>query len=277
MPRPTFLVIGAQKAATTTIWGWLRQHPDVYLPVVKETNHLLDVGTWDRGLGWYESLFAGGAGHRHRGDVSPAYTMFPLFRHAPERAAEVVPGARLVYLVRHPVDRMVSAWAQLVGAGFEHRDLADALLHEAHYTHASMYGLQLDRWLAHHAREDLLVLRSDDLAVDPDGLLDRLLSHLGLPTGWRPDDAGRAWNRTDQKQTVPRPVRRLGRTVRAAGFTRAAHALGPEGRVGRRVARPLRFSPLDPGLAADLADVFRADFVRLRQIVGDEMDLWGLA
>lgn len=275
MPRPTFLVIGAQRAATTTLYAWLREHPAIFLPRLKETNFLLDVGAWDRGVAWYESLYEAGASHAHRGDVSPAYTLFPRFRHAPERAAEVVPEARLVYLVREPVSRMVSAWAQLVGAGFEHRPLDEALRREAHYTWGSCYALQLERWLAHFERERLLVLRTEDLAADPGGALDRVLAHLGLPPGWRPEQP-RALNATAGKQTVPRPLHRAAAALEAAGLARPARALGPTGRLGRRVARPLPPPRLDPGLARDLAALFRDDVARLRALVGPEMDLWGL-
>ena len=60
--RPTFLIIGAAKAATTTLWSQLSEHPDVFVPQVKEPNYLLG-GSWAaRGLSWYESLFEDGAG-----------------------------------------------------------------------------------------------------------------------------------------------------------------------------------------------------------------------
>jgi hypothetical protein len=277
MGLPTFLVIGAQKAATTTLHHWFAEHPEVAMTQVKEANFLLDEGGWSKGLDWYEAQFAHAPDRPHRGDVSPAYTIFPAFRHAPERAAQVVPDARLVYVIREPVDRMVSAWAQLVGAGLEYRTLVQALRHEAHYTMASMYGLQLQRWLDHFDRSALLVVRLDDLADDPGPTFDAILEHVGLEAGWRPAQAASAWNTSERKSTVPGLVHRIGAGARAAGLPSVAWALTPNGRLGRRVARPLPRPELDPSFRADLRSLFARDFRDLRAIVGDEMDLWGLA
>ena len=278
--RPTVLVIGAQKAATTTVYELLRRHPDIHLPAeVKETNFFIDEGSWDRGLDWYEGLYEPGRDHRHRGDISPAYTAFPLFRHAPERAASLVPDARLVYVVREPVERMVSAWTQLSADGHEHRPLADALLHEAHYAQLSSYGLQLDRWLEHFPLEALLVVRSEDLLADPGEVLDQVLAHLSLPPGWRPDALGGRWNTSAGKTTVPRALRTAAALLRTAGADRLAVELGPKGRVGRRLRRPVApdAGRLDAALAADLRRLFDADLRRLREIVGPGLDLWGIA
>lgn len=280
MSLPTFLVIGAQKAATTTLYELLRRHPDIYLPPdVKETSFLLDEVNWHKGVAWYESLFEPGAGHRHRGECSPAYTIFPRFRHCPERAASLMPDARLVYLIRHPVERMVSAWVQLVGAGFEHRPLDVALRYDAGYAQTSSYALQLDRWLARYDRDQLLVVRSDDLAAEPGPTLDLVLAHLGLDTGWRPPELGQSWNTSDEKTTVPGWCLRAGAALQAAGAQQRALAFGPKGAVGRRFRRPIapEATRLDPDLAADLSLLFRDDLARLREIVGPDLDLWGLA
>lgn len=275
---PTFLIIGAQKAATTTLDAHLREHPDIAMPEgLKEANFLIDEGHWHRGRGWYESLWANAGAVRHRGEASPGYTMFPTFRHAPRRAAELCPEARLVYMIRHPVERMVSAWIQATSSGLERRRLATALIEQRHYADLSSYGMQLAQWLQYFDRDRVLVLRSEDLAADYSSSLDRLLAHLDLPPGWRPADPGARVNESRDKRAPRAHMSLAAHTARAAGRARAADQLANRG--GRWRRRRLRDDEarLEPDLRAALEDTFRADLALLRTLVGPDMDLWGLA
>jgi hypothetical protein len=278
---PTFLIIGSAKAATTTLWSILNQHPDVFVPELKEPNYLLG-GTWaSRGRSWYESLFADGAGVRHRGEASPAYSMFPMFPGVPERAAELVPEVRIIYMIRHPVRRMVSHWTQATTAGHEHRPLQDALVWASAYHFTSCYGLQLSRWAKAFPLEALLVLRSEDLDSDPEGSIDRVLEHLRLDRGWRPTVTEMRENASTRKPRSPRPVIRAAGALRGAGLERAAQWLAKRTPFKERAGllRPYRPSELelDPAHAEALLECFRADFGLLRQLVGPELDLYGLA
>src|SRR5207244_373241 len=132
-----------------------------------------------RGLSWYESLYGPAACARQLGDASPSYSTFPIFLGVPERAAALVPEARIIYTIRHPVRRMVSHWAQATTAGYEHRDLEQATVWGSVYYFSSCYGLQLSQWAAVFPREALLVVRSEDLAERPEPTIDHILTHLG--------------------------------------------------------------------------------------------------
>ncbi|MGH9275962.1 MAG: sulfotransferase family protein [Acidimicrobiales bacterium] len=275
---PTFLIIGAQKAATTSLWEYLRQHPGVYVPpALKEVNYFIEQGNWDKGIDWYERLYSDAEPSQRRGDVSPGYSMFPFYRGAPARAAELIPDARVVYMIRHPVERMVSAWVEGIGWGIEDHDLVDAALYRANYLLLSCYWLQLEEWLACFPREQVLVLRSEDLAADPGGTLDKILVHIGLEPAWRPSDLDVRHNLRGQKSIMPTRVRGMAGALRRLGWERSAVALGPRGRL-KRLAKPVdERSTLSPELYDALGSCFRADLAKLRQLVGDEMDLWGLA
>ncbi len=275
---PTFLVIGAQKAATTTLHDLLGQRPDVWMAPAKETNFFLEEGAWRLGTEWYESHFDGGRRAAQRGEVSPGYTMFPFYRGVPERASSVVPDARLVYVVRHPVARMVSSWAQGVTEGVERADLVEAMLLRANYLLPSFYGLQAEQWLRAYPRERLLVVRSEDLEADEGGVLDRIATHLGLEPGWRPDAPATRRNASAGKRIARRPQRRLADALGRLGHEGLAVRLGPNGPL-RRLSRTLRDDDLTlpAAVEAALLECFRADLARLRAIVGPDLDLWGLA
>jgi hypothetical protein len=278
---PTFFIIGAAKAATTALWTTLQEHPDVFFSAQKETNYLLG-GEWSsRGPEWYESLFVPGDSVRHRGEASPSYSMFPMFRGVPERAIALVPEARIIYMIRSPVRRMISHWAQATAAGHEHRPLAEAVVWGSAYYFSSCYGLQLSRWAKVYPSQSLLVVRSEDLAAEPESTMDRVLTHLGLDPGWRPADVNRRLNTLDGKLRVPRPVRTVSGVLRGAGLERAAVGVAKRTPRKQRLGLVRSYSDAELELPADieaaLAECFRTDFRLLRSLVGDELDLYGLA
>lgn len=275
---PSFFIVGAVKAATTTIWSILGEHPSVFFPAVREPNYLTYA---QRGRSWYEALYEPAGSAAHRGDASPSYSMFPLVTAVPERAAAMVPDARIIYMIRHPVRRMVSQWVQNTTAGHEHRPLPEALVRGSDYYFASCYGLQLSRWAEAFPREALLVLRAEDLAVNADATIDRLLAHLGLPTGWRPTNPNLHANTSDSKARIPAPVRRLSGALRGAGFEQAAWRMTRRTPLKQRARLVRRFADSElclPGeVEAALLRCFRADFGVLRDFLGAEVDLYGVA
>lgn len=103
---PDFIVIGAAKSGTTTMYSWLRQQPDVFMCTPKEPRFFSR--HWDQGIAWYASLFEPAPPGALLGEASPQYTTPEFSDVAATRMVQVVPDARLVYLVRHPIDRLVS-------------------------------------------------------------------------------------------------------------------------------------------------------------------------
>ena len=199
-PLPDFLILGAQKAGTTALYAYLRRHPDLTGPSWKEVSFF--DRRWTRGLAWYRGNFPNRARTRGKlvGEASPSYLFHPL---APERVREVVPDARLVALVRNPVDRALSHHNHEVALGREPLSFEEALDAEdarlrgevermladpgyfsrewwSHtYKARGRYAEQLERWLAVFPREQLLAVPSDDLAADPAGTHARVLEFLG--------------------------------------------------------------------------------------------------
>src|SRR3954454_424581 len=107
---PKLLIIGAQKCGTTSLHTYLDAHPDVHMAAEKELDFFIEDRAWQRGLEWYATRFRDDAGVR--GESSPNYTGWPVWDGVPERAAAVIPKARLVYLVRDPIDRIESHYLQ---------------------------------------------------------------------------------------------------------------------------------------------------------------------
>lgn len=195
MGRPAFLVIGAQKAGTTSLYAWLSRHPGVNVSQTKEL-HFFDQH-FHRGVAWYEQNFSG----RCAGEATPYYLYHPL---AAQRAAAVVPEAKLIVLLREPVSRAWSHYHHVRRHGFEPLSFGDALaieglrlhgeadkiqrdpryfsLNHQKYSYLSrgMYAAQIAVWLRHYPRERMLFLESDTLRSAPQAALDRVSDFLGV-------------------------------------------------------------------------------------------------
>jgi hypothetical protein len=182
MTLPTFVVIGAMKAGTVSLSHYLDEHPDVFLGRggrFGEPNFFVAERNWPRGRGWYESLFDGAGSATALGECSPSYTMAPALGGVPGRMAQVVPNARLVYVVRDPIARMRSMYMHQVSAGRERRRPEVALL-DARYLGPSLYGFQLAAFLDHFERGQVLVIASEVLRERPREALSAVFGHLGV-------------------------------------------------------------------------------------------------
>jgi hypothetical protein len=180
--RPEFIIIGAMKCGTTALWRYLRAHPGIHLPQGrKNLNFFVAEDHWREGLAWYEGFFAGSESKR-RGEVSTEYSKYPHFAGVAARMAQIVPEARLVYLVRHPVERLVSQYLHLVNDGSERRTLTEALavLEDNPYVDYSRYAYQLEQYLPYYPPQRILILAAEDLRRDPAHTLHRLYDFIGV-------------------------------------------------------------------------------------------------
>jgi len=199
---PSVLILGAQKGGTTSLFNYLARHPDVLPPFGKEI-HYFDLH-YARGLQWYRGRFPyqyrlGGAALTL--DASPYYLFHP---QAPSRAARLLPSARLIVLLRNPVDRALSHYQHEVRGGREPLSFEAAIDKEAerlageeerlraqpgyysfnHHRYAyagrGHYVEQLRRWVEHYPRSQLLVLQSERLFRDPGAAVGTVQQFLGL-------------------------------------------------------------------------------------------------
>jgi hypothetical protein len=272
---PNFIIIGAGKAGTTALYQYLRSHPQIFLPEVKEPDFFTDKGNWHRGIGWYQQLFANARPeHRAVGEASPSYTNFPRFVGVPERMHQVVPNAKLIYLVRHPIRRMQSNYLQRVQGGRESLPIEQALF-TRDYLDISRYGLQLRQYLTWFPREQILLVRSEDLKQRRDETLRGVLRFLGVDAD-ATIAAEREWNTKEDKRAVSPRIR----AIRKHPMFRALRQIVPttvRSRVGSLFVKPLEASDaLSPGTYSRLADALRPDLEELRQLAGADFDVWQL-
>ena len=272
---PTFLIIGAQKAATTSLWAYLRTHPEVYLPDYKEPGFFVAEMNWSRGLDWYERLFDGAGDAIARGEASPTYTMYPFFDGVPERIAAVMPDAKLIYVLRDPIERMRSMYVQLLADGTERRPMKDALLYDSRYAVLSSYALQLERYFACFCRSQILLLTSEELHDRREEVMRRVCAFLGV-------DPGAPMNLSDecncsQGKRVPTALGRLLTPMTTERHPHARHQIACHWR-HRLLSRaiPPEATFVSDELRHQLADVVGPDVERLAPWMGLSFTGWGL-
>src|SRR5690242_12371158 len=103
---PSFIIIGAMKSATSTLYDQLLLQPGIFLPTLKEPNFFSDDQQYSRGLDWYKSLFSEAQSTDLLGEASTHYTKLPTYPRTIERMRGVLDQPRLIYVMRHPIDRL---------------------------------------------------------------------------------------------------------------------------------------------------------------------------
>lgn len=184
---PQAYLIGAQKAGTTSLAYLLQQHPRIVLSSPKETHFFS--GRFDRGLDWYRSKFVF-TEDQILLDASPSYAMANLDPSVPKgvrvdvasRIHDLRPDARLIYILRNPVDRAVSAYWHNVRFAAERRPFRQALSEDPVPIWTGQYHRQLQRYLDHFERSAILILDFRDLQRDPAAVARTAARFLGLST-----------------------------------------------------------------------------------------------
>jgi hypothetical protein len=262
---PTFAVIGAMKAGTTSISAALATHPDVFICTPKEPQFFTT--RWDRGLAWYESLFDPAGGALARGDASTSYTDFPRKPLAAQRMAETVPDVKLVYIVRDPVERMRSHYRHRLADGNEMRPIGEALLDDR-YLLRSAYGLQIEQYLACFPREQLLVLDGADL-LSGGPSWSQLFTFIGVPSPPTPPSVPKA-NTSNARMNLTSSARSARHRLRRTGLY--SYAPTPLRRLGRRLGQRKASSndeaTITPALRAEIEARLHEDMQRFAELTG---------
>ena len=194
---PDFVIIGGKKCGTSSLYNLLAQHPYVE-PAASKELHYFDRLFEAEDVEWYRRCFPAPRWEDGRRTMTGEATPYMPSRQAPEMMAEVVPGARLISLLRNPVDRAYSDYQQVVRKGREPRTFEEAIAGKAggggslddrcEYLSRGVYVDHLLRWSEFFDRDQLLVLKSEDFFERPTDTLKLVLDFLGLPA-WEPEAA----------------------------------------------------------------------------------------
>ncbi len=198
MAIPDFVIFGAAKAATTSLYAVLSEHPDLSFARVKEPNYF----NWyhDRGWDWYQGLFDPADG----GVTGEASVCYMFSDRAPERLKERSPDAKLIALLRDPVDRAWSAYWFKVFGGRQRMDRTFSWMIRnkpgiEQFLEPGLYAPHLQRWEEHFSRDNMLLFLQEDFAKDPGNVVRSVCEFLGVDPGVK-----LPYSKRENRTTYPR-------------------------------------------------------------------------
>jgi len=268
---PNFIIIGAMRSGTTSLARYLGAHPQVFMVAQKEI-HFYDVN-FERGLSWYTGQFARAGGKRAVGEATAAYM---YNEEAIARMAQTVPQARLIVVLRNPVDRAYSHYWLNRARGHEPLDFAAAIAVEPErlanpklefgrrgvYLEGSRYLKHLLRVCRYYPRSALHVVIFEDLRDEPRAVFAAVCRFLGVEESFLPPNLGRPINRfvafrslglRNLGRRLPRPLRRV---------------------VDRLNVREASYPPLDSALRRALREQFAGENAALAGWLSRDLSIW---
>lgn len=276
---PNLIIIGAAKAGTTSLHRYLKVHPEIWMSPVKELN-FFDAGVnWDKGVDWYSRWFPRAL--PVRGESSPKYTSAPWCTGAAERMASVIPDAKLVYVVRDPLERMISDYVDAAYHGIAPwLQPFDALVRDpaSRVYSQSLYWTQLQPFRACYPDERILVVDHHELLHRRGEALRRIFEFLGVdPTFTHPSFA-RVHNASRHKrQRKPFAQRLSVRLDRALSYYVSLRVREwVPSVVSRAFTEEIMRPELPPDLRPQLEEVFHEEAERLRAWSGLPLASWSV-
>lgn len=295
MTLPNFFLIGAAKSGTTALYSFLKQHPEVFLPERKEPHFFafqnqelrfrgpgVTINKAITRIDEYRRLYANVAGESAIGDCSASYL---YVQGTCERIHDLCPDAKIIAILRNPIDRAYSSYLHLVREGREPLDSFEAALEAEQdriaqdwgllwrYADLGRYAAQLERYLAAFGRERVRVFLYDELRSDPQQLMHDTFEFLGVDSEFTPDLSARP-----NVSGVPQS-RWLHKLLRAGGAARTlVRATIPTAlKVQLRdwyFGRGLRQPPMHPELRERLRREFRDDILKTQQLIERDLSHW---
>jgi hypothetical protein len=293
--RPDLFIVGAPKCGTTSLYNYLRGHPDVFLTALKEPQFFAGDRVVRRGMTYpddmeqYLAMFAEAGDQKRVGEASTSYLESP---QAPARIFEFEPRARIVAMLRNPVDMIYSLHGMRVSQGVEPKvSFAEALADEpsrpgygivgdqsaVKYRDRARYGEMLPHWFDTFGREQVHVIITEDMARDPRATFVRLLEFLDLAPDYQPESFARYnISHRPRSRLLSRLYARL--PHRTVPVTATDRLTIPLMKLLRRTNRKrIPRAPMDAALRLQLQDEFAPDVARVSELLGRDLaqTWWG--
>jgi hypothetical protein len=282
-----FIGIGAARCGTSWIARCLQEHPDIFVPARKELHYFNDDAKYDPSLSRMKPFFEEADPDAIWGEFTPRYI---INDKALERIRAAFPEAKILVMLRDPVERAFSQWCYFrfnkkKESASDFRAALDGYFHED-YVVKSLYGAQLERVFELFGRDRVWVALFDSIREDPAGLVGRLYSFLGVDADFMPPTADRVVNPSSRKSASPPYV--WTRMIRWLTYSRMPGIGALQRRLMPRVARLNRWMDAQEETGCDAVPrllsgeergtvyslYFRKDLERAEELLRMDLSRW---
>ena len=297
MVMPNFLIVGAAKAGTTSLYAYLKQHPQVYMSPVKETNFFAFEGEklnfsggikkgyladFKTNIEDYRAQFQGVSNEIAIGEASPSYLYVPK---AVERIEYYIPNVKIIVILRNPIDRAYSHFLHHIrdrlipysdfsqALQAETQRIADNWWWDYHYIQVGLYYKQLKRYFDKFDREQIKVCLYEDFKANPLALIQDIFQFLDVDRQFVPDMSAKL-NSTG----IPRNEA-LDRLIKEPNPVKTAYQLIPSKLrqpITAKISKmnPLRKPSLLPEIRKSLVELYRDDVLKLQYLIHQDFSNW---
>lgn len=273
---PTFIIVGAPKAGTTSAYFYLRQHPDVFMSPVKEPHYFSIPEGKKRdsssmhGVTFtqeeYQALFKDASSETAIGEASTGYLMSPI---AARRIRQAIPTAKIIVLLRNPADRAFSGYMMKTRNSKEYTDVSEAFQRGKAYIENSFYYTNLMRYFEVFPRDQIGIFLFDDLQKDPVTAMNKIYRFIGVGGDFTPSTKkyNEAWF-----PKYPRLNRIRTRVLKSSRIRGALKGTAVQ-QVFRRLTRT--DPPVFPAaLRRDLLRLYAEDIAKVQDLIEMDLSFW---
>jgi len=182
--KPNLFLVGAMKSATTSLHNYLDVHPEIFMTQDpwKEPNYFVEELNYNKGLDWYSSLFDNVQSEKVIGESSTDYTKAPNYRDTHLKLHQFNPNAKILYVMRDPIERAISQYWWEVEYSAEGRDMKHGILENDWIMNCSYYAQQIKPYIDVFGRENVYTLTAEELISEPNRVMKEIFEWLGVST-----------------------------------------------------------------------------------------------
>ncbi len=276
---PNVVIIGAPKCGTTSLHYYLNLHPQVIMSRQKELNFFIEEKNWKKGIKWYRKQFNGEADVF--GEASPLYSNCIQYKKVPQKMQRLIPDARLIYVLRDPIQRILSHYTHAYARGLEKRSLQEALhpLDDSNpYLAFSKYALQLDAYMFYFPINRILILTAEELLKKRDLVMKSVFEFIGVNGQFSSPSFQRLKNTVQEINYQSRFAQRLAKLMENDLIRIIPETM--RGRLAKSAFSPFKRRISKPNLDRDSRDKIKKyimlDLQRLMEITQRRFEEWDL-
>ena len=272
---PNFLVIGAPKCATTALCQHLDMHPEIFISKPKETFFFSYDDMYAKGIKWYENIFSSVTTEKAIGDGTTVYSQTQTFPNTLDRIIKHVPDAKIIYVVRHPIQRIQSHWVEMYSQGLTMEDFNSAVINDPQYIDASLYFYQLNQYLKHFSEENILILFYEDIKDNFSRELSKVFSFLGVDETFEVPNAEKPIYSSEGKRHDLAITNLIRSTIPGFKNIRNATPQPIRNLAKRFLKKEIKGKPeWNSGVRAKISDSLRDDTAQFLKFTNKSPDYW---